>query len=32
VGGFDLPANLVSPADLEFSRTLKAVGKLVIPK
>ncbi len=31
VGGPLLPVNLVSPSDLEFSRTLERVGRLVIP-
>jgi len=31
VGGPRLPANLVSPADLEFSNVLERVGKLEIP-
>ncbi len=32
VGGPLLPVNLVSPSDLEFSRTLKRVGRLRIPQ
>ncbi len=32
VGGPLLPVNLVSPSDLEFSRTLERVGRLVIPR
>lgn len=32
VGGPMLPVNLVSPSDLEFSRTLERVGKLEIPR
>jgi hypothetical protein len=31
VGGPSLPVNMVSPSDLEFSRTLKRVGRLEIP-
>jgi hypothetical protein len=31
IGSTDLPANLVTPSDLEYSRTLKAVGHLAIP-
>lgn len=31
VGGRFLPVNMVSPSDLEFSRTLERVGKLKIP-
>ncbi|MCC5886124.1 MAG: hypothetical protein JJT88_06775 [Gammaproteobacteria bacterium] len=32
VGGPLLPVNLVSPSDLEFSRTLERVGRLHIPQ
>ncbi|TVS18867.1 MAG: hypothetical protein EA417_02085 [Gammaproteobacteria bacterium] len=32
VGGQLLPVNLVSPSDLEFSRTLERVGRLHIPQ
>jgi hypothetical protein len=32
VGGPLLPVNMVSPSDLEFSRTLQRVGRLKIPK
>ena len=32
VGGPLLPVNLVSPADLEFSRTLEPIGRLAIPQ
>lgn len=32
VGGPLLPVNLVSPSDLEFSRTLERVGRLDIPQ
>ena len=31
VGGTLLPVNMVSPSDLEFSRTLQRVGRLEIP-
>ena len=31
IGSAALPATLVSPSDLEFSRTLKRVGRLAIP-
>jgi len=32
VGGPLLPVNLISPSDLEFSRTLERVGRLEIPQ
>lgn len=32
IGGSLLPVNLVSPSDLEFSRTLERVGRLEIPR
>lgn len=32
VGGALLPVNLVSPSDLEYSRTLTRIGRLEIPK
>jgi hypothetical protein len=31
-GGPLLPVNMVSPSDLEFSRTLERVGRLEIPR